>query len=266
MPPPSTGPAPDAAPAHPHFDDPPNAVHVHLLPALIDPAAVAGGVAVMIDCLRASTTIAAALAAGAPWVEPHLTVDGARAALAQHAPGAVLSGGERGGLRIDGFDLDNSPAAYTPARLAGRGVVFTTTNGTAALHRLRAAGAVYIGCFANLSALAARLQADARPIHLLCAGTRGEVTQEDALVAGAIAGRLRAAGRPFASGDQARIAALAFDACAAPAALRAAMHDSRGGRNLARLGLTADVDFCAGIDTLRIIPRWNPATNRITQA
>src|SRR5690606_11885535 len=95
-------------------------VHVALLPAFVTPAALQGGVAVVIDILRASTTIVHALAEGARAVLPFESVDDARAAAAIQSPGSALLGGERGGERIEGFDLGNSPLEYTPDVVSGK--------------------------------------------------------------------------------------------------------------------------------------------------
>jgi len=114
--------------------------HCHELYNRIPQGSVAGGIAVVIDVLRASTTIITALAHGAAGVRPALTTEQARELAAGSGAGpAMLLGGERGGLRIDGFDLGNSPLEYAPARVAGRRIVITTTNGTAALDACGAA-------------------------------------------------------------------------------------------------------------------------------
>ena len=107
----------------------------------------------MIDVLRASTTIVVALARGATAVLPRRSIEEALAAAADH-PGAVL-GGERGGLKIAGFDLGNSPPEYTADRVAGRPVVITTTNGTLALAACHAAAEVLVGAIVNRAAVAA---------------------------------------------------------------------------------------------------------------
>ncbi len=125
--------------------------HCHELFHRMPQGAAAGGIAVVIDVLRASTTIATALAHGAVAVRAVPTVDEARrVALA----GAALLGGERGGLPIAGFDLGNSPREYTPERVAGRKLVITTTNGTAALAACGAAREIVVGAIVNRSAVA----------------------------------------------------------------------------------------------------------------
>ncbi len=246
--------------------------HCHELFHRMPQGAVTGGIAIVIDVLRASTTIITALAHGAAGVRPVLTIDESRAVAAGSGPGSeILLGGERGGLRIDGFDLGNSPLEYSRARVAGRRIVITTTNGTAALDACRAASEVLIGAIVNRAAVAARARelAVARgtsDIHLVCAGTDGEVTEEDLLAAGAI---LDAASRlPGADGDTLDASATAarttfrgvLSASTAEGkveahAISAAFAASRGGRNLIELGMQADLPAAAAIDSFTVVPR-----------
>ena len=107
--------------------------------------------AVVIDILRASSTMITALANGASAIHPCLEVDEARA-LKERLDDALV-GGERGGKPIEGFDCSNSPVDYSSDRVKGRPVVFTTTNGTFALSRVSNCREVLIGAFLNLSAL-----------------------------------------------------------------------------------------------------------------
>jgi len=168
----------------------PSPIHVHLLPALIPPGALRGGVAVVIDVLRATTAMVHALAAGCVAIVPCGEVDEARRIAASLAPGSALLGGERQGLPIEGFDLGNSPGAYTPEVCRGKTLVITTTNGTRAILASLEADRVLIAGFVNLSATVAALMADGRPVHLVCSGTEGQISLEDTLLAGELASHL----------------------------------------------------------------------------
>jgi 2-phosphosulfolactate phosphatase len=257
-------------------------VDVAFLPRLIDAARLRGRQAVVIDVLRASSTIIHALAAGAVDVVPCATVAAARQARRDSA-GPALLGGERHGQQIEGFDLDNSPRRYTPEVIGGRRLVFTTTNGTRALAAVRSAGRVLIGAFVNRRALAAELQHDGRPVLLVCAGTDGFVTAEDVLFAGAVARSLAApvgtvaAARDIPTGTISsraasaapefrspltvmRDAALAFAAGRDddPAKRLAILRDSLGGRNLVELGFDADIARCAEDSLFEIVPEYDP--------
>ncbi len=101
-------------------------------------------------------------------------------------PRQRVLGGERKGCRIEGFDLGNSPSEYTPETVGGKTLVFTTTNGTKAMLCCRQAEHVLLGSFVNFLAVGRELSTLRRPIHLLCAGTRGQITREDAALAGSL--------------------------------------------------------------------------------
>ncbi|HEX4145264.1 MAG TPA: 2-phosphosulfolactate phosphatase [Pirellulales bacterium] len=260
----------------------PSEIRAYFLPQLVAPEDLAGGVSVVIDVLRATTTITAALAAGAREVIPCLEVDDARRAAANLPPGQAVLGGERGGLKIDGFDLGNSPSDYTPASVGHKSLVFTTTNGTRAMLHAQAADEIWLAALVNLTAVVGRC-VERKRIDLLCAGTGGKITREDVLLAGAIAARLtasaddrqRSAADPSSPvlNDQAAIARDAWLLAVAepgnrPMAerLRQQLRETQGGRNLAALGLEDDLADAAAIDRYTIVPRFDPRSGRITPA
>ena len=150
---------------------------VYTLPKFSNPEALAGGTAVVIDVLRASTTIIYALQAGANAVIPCQEIDEARRIAAGFSPDEKILGGERGGMPIEGFDLGNSPEEFTPERVRGKTVVFTTTNGTQALLHVKRAKRILLGAFVNATAVVQHLKGQ-EDVHLLCAGTDGQPTDE----------------------------------------------------------------------------------------
>ncbi|HEX7448181.1 MAG TPA: 2-phosphosulfolactate phosphatase [Pirellulales bacterium] len=246
-------------------------LQAHFLPDLTTPEALAGGTVVVIDVLRASTVIVHALAAGAREVIPCLEIDDARQVAARLPKGQAILGGERGGLPIEGFDLGNSPGEYTAERVSGKTVVFTTTNGTRAMRQCRQARRVLIGALVNASAIVEAVAAEER-VHLLCAGTRGEITREDVLVAGLLADRLLSrlpdSDLP-AEMDQARIARDCYRRLTPKAGTEAGaavdfglqLRHTQGGRNLTAISLERDIDDAAQIDRFAMVPeldvsRW----------
>jgi 2-phosphosulfolactate phosphatase len=259
-------PAPDLPPPPPAPQGPlPLFVHLHV--RLLDPAVVAGATVIVIDQIRASVTMTAALHARAPFIEPVLTVEDAftRAAALRTAGIPALIGGERAGIAVEGFDLDNSPRNYTQDRIAGRPLVFTTSNGTASLLHVRRAHRILVGSLSNLSAIVSAVATDPRPVHILCAGTRDEISLDDCLPAGAMVQRLIAQGRTLGSDDSGRMClALWRDTLASKGGIATTLRESRGGRNLSRIGLDADIDFCAKVDHLPVLPAFDPGTGRIT--
>lgn len=251
-------PAPDLTPlAAAKIDRP---LHVHLHADFVTSDALAGGVVIVIDNLRASVTMTAALFSGASSILPTLTVEEAMQARSSH-PGCVL-GGERGGVLIPGFDLDNSPRSYTRDAVAGRAVIFTTANGTAAIIKSRLAARVLIGSFVNLSAICQAVARDPRPVHLLCCGTREDVGLDDILPAGAMVDMLVQAGRAHVTNDSGRVAFLAWRGVG-KGGLPEAMRESRGGRGLAKLGLADDLAVCTAIDSMPVVPELSAPDGRI---
>lgn len=231
-------------------------IHVHLLPVLFEPGALAGGTAVVIDVLRATTTIVYALAAGANRVIPCGEIEEARQLAAKLPPGTTLLGGERGGLKIDGFDLGNSPTDYAPSVVAGKTLVFTTTNGTRALIRAREARRVIAAAFANLNAVVRWLGNETGPVHIICAGTDGKVTLEDILCAGSIIQGLGKAVADISVADDSTRLALNLSETQGRHydPFLAALSGSRGGRNLIEHGLDGDIVVAARWDVSNLVP------------
>src|SRR5687768_18611956 len=150
------------------------------------PADVQGKVVAVIDVLRASTTIAVAMANGARTVVPFETPDEAIIRSRQLQRDEVLLAGERKNVAIEGFDLGNSPTEFTPERVKGRNIFISTTNGTRALTGLQGARDVVVASYVNHSAVTAMLRAAAREsdILIVCAGDEGHFSLEDAACAG----------------------------------------------------------------------------------
>jgi 2-phosphosulfolactate phosphatase len=226
-------------------------VEVHLLPALVPPGRLRGGVAVVIDVLRATTVMVHALAAGCTRVLPCLEVEEARQLAGEMPAGRVLLGGERHGKPLPGFDLGNSPGEYVPQVCKGTALVLTTTNGTRALVVAAGAERVLVAAFVNYSAVCEQLRAEARPIHVVCAGTEGEVTLEDVLLAGALVEDLSEAGAVRLN-DSARLAWDAFENHGR--VLQGALEVSRGGADLRRLGYDEDIRAAAQVDAYALVP------------
>jgi 2-phosphosulfolactate phosphatase len=226
-------------------------VQVHLLPDLAPPGSLTGSVAVVVDVLRATTTIVHALAAGCPSVRPCAEVEEARALAGGMRAGRVLLGGERSGSPLPGFDLGNSPREYTAKACRGCTLVLTTTNGTRALLRAAAADRVLLAAFNNYSAVCEQLKQETRPIHILCAGTEGEITLEDTLLAGALVDFLCEVSQVRLN-DSARLAWDCFENHGP--ILLGALEVSRGGANLKRLGYDEDIRTAAQVDQFALVP------------
>jgi 2-phosphosulfolactate phosphatase len=234
-------------------------VFVHLLPSLIPPRSLKRGVAVVVDVLRATTVMIHALAAGCEAVIPCGEIDEARRAAASLPEGCVLLAGERQGLPIDGFDLGNSPGAFTPTLCRGKTLVMTTTNGTRAILASLDAERVLVGAFPNFAATVQLLHLENRDVHVVCSGTDGQISYEDTLLAGAFAQHLKDMGAALRN-DEAEIAAGVWskvhnslwyrsgDPDAESNPLVRYLARGRGGRRVLELGLAADIEDAAQLN------------------
>jgi 2-phosphosulfolactate phosphatase len=195
---------------------------------------------VVIDVIRATSTIVTALAQGAAGVQPVASVDDAFALKARN-PEALLAG-ERGGQALPGFDLGNSPEDFTPERVLGRPLILTTTNGTQALAACDGARAVVTASLLNLNAVAVRLREIGPPWIIICAGCDGEFGVDDAIVAGALA---EALDREHAMVSLYR---------SVRRELAQTLLGSAAGRELLKVGLEKDVPFCSRMNLFSIVP------------
>ena len=202
------------------------------------------GAAVVIDTLRMTTVAATAMENGCRALRAVSTVDEAND-LAR-ATGA-LRGGERGAVKIPGFELSNSPLEYTREAIGGRDLVLTTTNGTKAIASAAGAPRLYLACLRNVGTVTQLLRGEEEATIVL-AGTGGYFSLEDALTAGAILDRLGAG-----EADDMALAARTLyrqNRTAIRELLSSCVHY----RRLLSLGYGADLDFCLKEDCTDAVP------------
>ena len=218
-------------------------VHVAFTPA----EEVSAPVGVVVDVLRATSTVTQALAAGYGRVLCCSEVEEARAVAA--AEGGAVLGGERKTVKIDGFDFGNSPREFLEP--AAETLVLTTTNGTRLL--LAAASRcqlVLVGSLLNLEAVAdAAREQGVEDVAVLCAGVKGELALDDAYCAGRIAQAL--------GGEPADSAAAAIRLARSFATAEEGLSSSQSARNLHASGLDADIAYCARESVLSTVPRFS---------
>ena len=149
-----------------------------------------GKTAIVIDVLRATSVITTALDNGAREVIPVCTVEEAQALFAQLDTAQTLRGGERNALKIEGFDLGNSPLEYNKKAVEGKTLILTTTNGTNAINNVQNANEVVLACFRNAEAVAEHIvglpyyDSPTFGVVIVCAGTEGRFSLDDGLCAG----------------------------------------------------------------------------------
>ena len=220
-----------------------------------------GVTALVIDVLRASTTIITAFAHGCREIVPvGDPADARRRAGAVPADGA-LTAGERGGEPIPGFDLGNSPVEFGAARLDGKTVFLTTSNGTRTLLAARRARAIGVAALVNVTAAAAWAAGGGYDVAVLCSGSLGSPALEDWTCAGLVVDRLLATFPAAILTDGAR------DALATGRRYREDVsrlkHDAPWARKLIAAGRAADVDACLRLDTTTLVPRYVPSVDKI---
>ena len=211
-------------------------------------AELARSVCVVLDILRASSSIVTALAHGARRVLPAASVAEARR-LKRSFPGALLAG-EKNGLKIPGFELGNPPSEFSRSAVGGREVIMATTNGTRAIRACAGAEKTYVGAFLNLSAVvreaAPFLKSSGLDLKIVCSGTQEDFSWEDSVAAGAFAQAFRRRLARADFGDSA-LAALSLY-LAEGKRLQASLGQGRNGRRLKSLGLARDIARCAQVD------------------
>jgi 2-phosphosulfolactate phosphatase len=215
----------------------------------------ARSVAVVVDTLRASSSIVALLDAGVPAIVPAASVEAARE-LRERLPDHLLCG-EMNGLPPPGFDYGNSPVEFAALEAGGRRAILATSNGTRILNDLAGRPAVLVGALTNREAVAAAALALASEhecdITVVCAAApSGKLALEDAIGAGAIAEAALRLEPSLQPSDDARFARDAFLAGATD--LPGALAASRHGVELIAAGLAADVDYCARLDLSSVAP------------
>jgi 2-phosphosulfolactate phosphatase len=219
-------------------------VRIHV--AFTPEESAAAPTGVVIDVIRATSTICQALASGYERVLCAAEVEGARSL--RNGDGSVTLGGERLGVRIDGFDLGNSPREYLEPRSAVLGM--STTNGTKAIVTAAArCEHVLIASLLNLDAVVAAAQREGEDVAVFCAGVKGAFALDDAYVAGRIAESL--------DGERSDAAEAAVRLARSYPTAEDAFRASRSGRNLIAHGpeLEADIPYCARESVLDVVPQ-----------
>lgn len=240
-------------------------ITVYFSPNHLDELELRDKIVVVIDVLRASTTITYAMRAGAREIIPVASVEQAMKIVGNlHSTSTILCG-ERGGKRIEGFQLGNSPFEYTPEAVKGKALILTTTNGAVALTKAKYARQCYVSSFVNLSATIEALATiegiASEHLIILCSGREEEFSLEDATCAGMLITHLQSRFAPVASENGAPHDHLSDSARAALSISRQygsdiyrTLIESDHGRNLIELGFEADILAASQIDSVPLVP------------
>ncbi len=226
----------------------------------LTPTDVVPDCAIAVDVLRATTTIAAALAAGAEAVQAFSDLEQLIQVSEPWPAERRIRIGERGGKTVDGFDMGNSPLDCTAERVKGCRIFMSTTNGTRALQRVQAASVVLAAALVNRRAVVQSLQAHQPDIvWIVGSGWEGSFSLEDTVCAGAIADSLLAEGnQDELVGNDETLAAIALYRQYQDNLLEL-LHQASHGKRLLRLDNHADLKYCAQTDILDVLPTQQAA-------
>ncbi len=220
-------------------------IDVAFAPELAKPAPTA----IVVDVLRATSTIAQALDGGYGCVYCCVSVDDARALRTELGEGVLA--GERHCVRIPGFDLGNSPREFLEPQDAC--AILTTTNGTRALvTATERAERVFAASLLNASAVALAVREIGEDVSVVCAGVEGAFAMDDAYCAGVLVTLL--------GGERSDAAAAAVRLHESFETAEAGLRASRSARNLLEADLEADIAWCARVDALDVLPRASQAS------
>jgi 2-phosphosulfolactate phosphatase len=234
-------------------------IDVAFTPTGLSPAEVHGRTVFVVDILRATTVMCAALSHGAKAMIPVASTEEALRLAETMGKTDVLLAGERNCLRIPGFHLGNSPLEMTETAVLGKMIIVTTSNGTTALLACQGAAFVYLAAAANLTVAAERareaMEAGQR-VLVVCAGRAGSFALDDAYCAGRLVATILGESKSRHRLNDSALAALDLvrrygDRWERPLAR------SRGGRELIKLGFRADVQDAARLDAYPVLPQFH---------
>lgn len=219
-------------------------IDVCLSPDLLSHYDLKGKLVVVTDVLRATSCMVTGIAHGVGSITPFASLSECTSMKAQ----GYVTAGERGGEKVDGFDLGNSPFSYMAPELKGAKIAATTTNGTRAIVASSDADEIIIGAFLNLSSIAAYVQANAKETIVVCSGWKGRPSLEDTLFAGAVASKV-----DFLPADDS--VSMATHLFTGISDLAKSIQSSAHAQRLAEFDVAEDLRFCARIDAYDVVPR-----------
>jgi 2-phosphosulfolactate phosphatase len=226
-------------------------VDVFFSPAVVDEVSVEGRTGVVIDVIRATSSIVEALANGARAIFPTLSTEEAVKLASSLGREDTLLCGERKGLKVEGFDLGNSPAEFTAEVVKGKQLVMTTTNGTRAFVAAEGADWVLAASFMNLSAVAGAL-AGVDSLVIVCSGRENRFSLDDALCAGMLLRALEDNGvEEFVLNDAGRVVRDLASTYALDAEF---LGSTAAGQALISVGLGTDLELCASLNRHALVP------------
>lgn len=213
---------------------------------------------IVIDVLRATTTIVTALFNGAKEIIPVNSIEFAMKVSGSAFGGHTLLGGERNTLKIEGFALGNSPLEYTREIVDGKSIVLFTTNGTSAIVKAKYSHKLIIASFLNSSSIANYVNSLSGDVEILCAGNNGKVSFEDSLCAGKIISDISENNENLELNDGSRICKMVYKKNRKR--IKESVLESDHGKKLIDNGFKDDIVFSITENKYKIVPVFNKGT------
>ena len=224
-----------------------NRIVVFEKPADTETIDLRDSIAVVIDVLRATSTIINALRNGCKGVIPVAEIDQALLLRQHKSDLAPLLCGERKGKRIDGFDLGNSPAEYKSEIVKDKLLIMTTTNGTQAMAAAHDARVIYVLSLLNLQTTVNNAVCLDKDINIICAGTNGRPSLEDNVCAGLFIRKVLKSDKFLPDKNCSELIALANEYSGN---LLRMLRTSRHGQYLEEIGFGSDLEFCSRLNSI----------------
>ena len=229
-------------------------LNVFLSPVTVDELYFTGKTTVVIDVLRATSTIVTAINNGAKEVVPVASVEFAVKVSGGMFGGQILLGGERNTKKIEGFALGNSPFEYSKEIVEGKTIVFYTTNGTKSIAKAKYSENLYTCSFLNISAVAKHLITLNTDVEIVCAGRNNYFSIEDSVCAGMLISKISKVKTDSYLNDSGAAVLTLYEKYGAN--LIKMMRESDHGKILLENGFEADLEYCSSIDILDDIPSY----------
>jgi 2-phosphosulfolactate phosphatase len=211
-----------------------------------------GKTAIIIDVLRASSSITTAINNGARKIIPVADMSDAMKIATTMDQKDYLLCGEKNGTKIEGYHLGNSPAEYAPDVVKDKTLIFNTTNGTKAIKKAALANQIYVGAFLNQQSILNAIRQHDDEVVLICSGWQGRLSIEDTLFAGSLLHALSGGSLPEAAKDGAKVAFGLFEKYGDD--LVGAISKSDHAKRLAELVPNDDISYCCKVNEFDVLP------------
>jgi 2-phosphosulfolactate phosphatase len=221
---------------------------------------IRGKVVVVIDVLRATSTILTALQNGAKSIIPVEDMGAAGKIASNLDSSSYLLCGEKDGKMIEGYDLGNSPYEYSNEAIGGKTLILNTTNGTKAITRSVHASKIYIASLLNVKAVCEMLKEETAEISIVCSGWKGRLSLEDVLCAGMIVSGVYDGIIPSEAKDGAKVAIGLYERFGDE--ILKTVGTTNHAKRLIELGFETDIAYCCEIDKFDFTPEFKEGVIR----